>query len=455
MPRPLGGSPHGCPALWSISHHRVLLPRVYGTTASALWLELRGPSAWQATPSWTVYRLACHELLPWLWVTFATVPDAAWPGSNQRLGVLRLPLAWWVGWVAPVRPTPGVLFAVFCPSAALRARCPAPLGFCSPVCTLGALCYVCGVLGHFTPVHRYPRSVRCVACPMPWATWLRFSGVLAWCLLLRVCCPGPLGSCARVCPLWVLCYLCGVLGHLAPVHQCAPSVCCVACAVSWATWLLFTGAHARCVVLCVCCCGQLGSCSAVCKFLVVSCACDFLGHWAPFHQCARSVRCLACAVTWATWLLFTGVPAHGVVSRAQCPGRVGSCSTMCQFGVLYGVCGVLGHLAPVHRCARSAWCVASAVSWATWLLFTSVLARRVVLCVRRPGRLGSFSSMCPVGALCCACSVAGHSAPVHRCDLSACRVACAVSWATWLLFTDVSARCVALRERCPRPLGSC
>ena len=52
----------------------------YGTTASALWLELRGPAAWQATPSWTVYRLACHRWLPWLRVTFAMVPDAAWLG---------------------------------------------------------------------------------------------------------------------------------------------------------------------------------------------------------------------------------------------------------------------------------------------------------------------------------------------------------------------------------------
>ena len=42
----------------------VLLPLVYGTTASPLWLELRGHCAWQATPSWTVYRLACHRLFP-------------------------------------------------------------------------------------------------------------------------------------------------------------------------------------------------------------------------------------------------------------------------------------------------------------------------------------------------------------------------------------------------------
>ena len=65
-----------------ISPQGLLLPPVYGTTASPLWPELRGHSACQATPSWTVYRLACHRLLPWLRVTFAMVPDAAWSGSD-------------------------------------------------------------------------------------------------------------------------------------------------------------------------------------------------------------------------------------------------------------------------------------------------------------------------------------------------------------------------------------
>ena len=40
-----------------LSPQGVLLPRLYGLTASPLWLELRRRSAWQATPSWTVYRL--------------------------------------------------------------------------------------------------------------------------------------------------------------------------------------------------------------------------------------------------------------------------------------------------------------------------------------------------------------------------------------------------------------
>ena len=33
-----------------------------------------------------------------------------------------------------------------------------------------------------------------------------------------------------------------------------------------------------------------------------------LGHLAPVHRCARSVPCAVCAVSWATWLLFTGIP---------------------------------------------------------------------------------------------------------------------------------------------------
>ena len=96
-----GGCPHMCPGVRPnapsfmrqlsglpsrveyLSSEGILLPLVYGTTSSPLWLEWRGHSAWHPTPSWTVYRLACHRLLPWLRVMFAMVPDAAWPGSDQ------------------------------------------------------------------------------------------------------------------------------------------------------------------------------------------------------------------------------------------------------------------------------------------------------------------------------------------------------------------------------------
>ena len=400
----------------------------------------------------------------------------------------------------------------------LLVRCPGPLGSCSPVCPLGLLLCACGVLGHLAPVHRCARSVccfsfavswatwllftgvpaRCVACvcgvlghlapvhrcaclvccfacEVSWATWLLFTGVPAWSFFLLVRCPGPLRSCSPLCPLGVLPCVCGVLGHFAPVHRCARLVCCFACAVSWDTWLLFTGVPASSVVLLVRCPGPLGSCSPVCLLGALLCLCGVLGHLAPFHRCARSVRCLcvrcprplgscspvcplgvlfcvcgvlgdlapvhrgarsvccsSCAVSWATWLLFTGVPARCVAF----------------------VCGVLGHLAPVHQCARSACCFACAVSWATWLLFTGVPARCVALRVRCPGPLCSCSPVCPLGVLFCLCGVLGYLAPVHRCACFVCCFACEVSWATWLLFTGVPARCVALLVRCPGPLGS-
>ena len=252
---------------------------------------------------------------------------------SNGLGVPLLPLARWVRWVAPVRPTHRVL-VLSCPSAALR---------------------VCSVLGRLAPVHRCARAVCCVASAVSWATWLLFTGVPARCVVLRVRCPGPLGSRSPVRLLGVLCCVCGVLGHLAPVHRCARLVCCVTCAVSCATWLLFSRAPAGCVVVCV--------------------------------------------ESWATWLLFTGAPAGCAVLRVRCPGPLGSCSPMRPLAVLFCACGVLGHLAPVHWCARSVCCVVCAVSWATWLLFTGVPAWCVVLRVRCPGPLGSCSPVRPLGVL--------------------------------------------------------
>ena len=340
------------------------------------------------------------------------------------------------------------------PWVVLRVRCPGPLGSCSPVCPLGALCCVCGVLGHLAPVHLCARSVCSFACAVSWAAWLLFTGAPAPSFALLVRCPGPLGSCSRVCPLGVLFCVCGVLGHLAPVHRCADSVCCLAFAVSCASWLPFTGVLAQCVVLRVRFPWPLGSCSPVRPLRPLLCSCGVLGHLAPVHRCARSVCCFACVVSWATWLLFTGAPALSFALLVRCPGRLGSCSPVCPLGVLFGVCGVLVLLAPVHRCARSVCCVACVVSWATWLLFTGVPARCVALRARCPGPLGSCSPVCPLGVLFCVCGVLGLLAPVHRCARSVCSVVRAVSWAPWLLFTGVPARCVVLRVRCPGPLGS-
>ena len=71
----------------------------------------------------------------------------------------------------------------------------------------------------------------------------------------------------------------------------------------------------------------------------------------------------------------------------------------------YGVCDVLGHLAPVHRCVPSACSVPCAVSWATWLLFTGVYAGRVVLCVQCPRPLVSCSRVSTLGVFSCVASL--------------------------------------------------
>ena len=203
-------------------------------------------------------------------------PGRAW---TSGLGVPLLPLAPWVGWVAPACPTHGVL-VLSCPSAVLR---------------------VYGVLGHLAPVHRCARSVRCVASAGSRATLLLFTGAPARCVALLVRCPGPLGSCSPVCSRGLSRCMCRVLGQLAPVHRCARSVCCVVCGVSWATLRLFTGVSARCAALCVRCPGPFGSCSPVC-LTVVSRPCVVLGA-------------CACVVYWPRWRLFTGV-------RAVCGVRV-------------------------------------------------------------------------------------------------------------------------------------
>ena len=254
-----------------LSPQGVLLPLVYGTTASPLWLELRGLPAWQATPSLTVYRLACHRLLPWLQVTFAIVPDAAWPGSDQR--------PWGTA------PTAGPLGRLGRPSASDPWGVGSSLSPGRPWCAR-----VCGVLGHLAPVQRCARSVPCVACAIFWATWLMFTGVPARCVASRVRCPGPLGSCSPVCPCGLLCCVYGVLSHFA--------------------------------------------CSPVRLLGALLCWCVVLGHLAPVYPCARSVCCVACAVSRATWLLFTGVPARCVALRLWCPGPLGSCSSVCSRGWL-------------------------------------------------------------------------------------------------------------------------
>ena len=155
--------------------------------------------------------------------------------------------------------------------------------------------------------------------------------------------------------------------------------------MSSATWLLFTGVPARCVVLRVRCPGVLGSCSPVCPRGLLCCVCGVLGHLAPVHQCARSVCCVACVASWAPWPPLTGVPARCVVLRVRCPGPLGSCSQVRSLGVLLCVCGVPGLLALVHRCARP-WCLVP--------LLPSVQAR-----VRCPGPHHARSTVCALCAV--------------------------------------------------------
>ena len=333
----------------------------------------------------------------------------------------------------------------------LRVRCPGPPGSCSLVRTLCVWRCVYDVLGLPAPVHRCARSACGVACTASWASRLLFTGVHALCVVLRVRCPGLPGSCSPVRTPCVWCRVYGVLGLPAPVHRCTRPACGVACTASWASRLLFTGVHALCVVSRVRRPGPPGSCSPVCTFCVWGCVYGVLGLPAPVHRCARSACGVACTVSWAPRLLFTGAHALRVVLCVRRPGPPGSCSpvrTLCVWCCVYGV---LGLLAPVHRCARSVCGVACTVSWASRLLFTGVHALCVVLRVRCPGLPGSCSPVRTPCVWCCAYGVLGLPAPVHRCVRSVCGVACTASWASRLLFTGVNALCV----RCPGPPGSC
>ena len=391
----------------------------------------------------------------------------------------------------------------------LRVRCPGPLGSCSTVCALCVWCCAYCVLGLLAPVHRRARPVCRVACKLSWASWLLFTGVRALCVVLCARCPGSLASCSAVCAFCVWCGVYGVLGLLAPVHRCARSVCGVVCTVSWASWLLFTGVHALCVVLrvrcpgppgfcspasrsvcgvvgavswaawllftsmhalwtvlCAPCPGPLGSCAPVCLLrCAVSCVrCPGpLGSGSPV--CTLCVRCRVRGLLSLLALFCWCARVVCVVLRVWCPGTLGSCSPVLRcaavyvvFGVRCCLCGVLGLPAPVHRCACPVCGVAWAVSWAAWLLFTGVLVRSVVPCVWCPEPLGSQSPVCLSCVLRGVCGAPGHVAPVHRCARVACvvlRVWCPGPRGSCSPACCVLVRCVVCSARCPRPRGSC
>ena len=183
----------------------------------------------------------------------------------------------------------------------------------------------------------------------------------------------------------------GVLGR-----RCARSVCRVACTVSWASWLLFTGVLAPCVVLRVRRPGPPGSCSPLCTPCVRCCVHGFLGLLAPAHRRARSVCGVACAVSWAAWLQFTGVPDCVLCPVYGCKSSCHSCPALHRR---------TGPLPPRDSLLPCLW---------------FPLPRCAVSCVRCPGPLGSGSPVCTRCVPCFLCSVLGLLAPVHRCACSLC-----------------------------------
>ena len=277
------------------------------------------------------------------------------------------------------------------------------------------------------PVHLCARSVCCAACAVPGALWLLFTGVRARCAVPRVRCPGPLGSWSPVCSLGVLCCVCGVQGLLAPVHWCARSVCCAACAVSGATGLLFTGVHVSRVLLCVwrVVCAVSGATLLPFAGVLVRCVVlrvlrpGPLGSRSPV--CSLGVLCCVCGPR-ASWLLCSGVRTRCVVLRVRCSGPLGSCSPVCVLCVLCCTCGVL-----CVRCAPS--CMHAA-----------------------------FMHSCHDTLLCCVCGDRGLLAPVHRCALVAClvlRVRCPGPGGSCSPVCCALVPCVACCVRCPGPHGSC
>ena len=197
---------------------------------------------------------------------------------------------------------------------------------------------------------------------------------------------GPTGSSSFRGPFCAPC-----LGRSPPAPAPLSRAVSLAVLVFWAA-----GVHAPCVVLRARCPGPPGSCSPVCTLRVWCCVYGVLGLLAPVHRCARPVCGVACTVSWASRLRLSGVHVLCVVLRLR-PGPLGSCSPACTLSVCCCVRGVLGRLAPVHRCAC-------------------------------------------FGALCRVYGVLGPLAPVHRCARFVCDVVCAASWASWLLFTGACAR---------------
>ena len=160
MPPPAGSSSGGLPSrVEHLSPQVVLLPRVYGTSASPLWVEVLGPCAWQATTSWAVCRPACLTVV-------SMAPGDVSHGPRCRLA--RLNQRHW-----STAPATGTACSLGRPSAS------DPLGVLW--CFSAALCvYAFAVSGapsrSFTSVR-----VRCVLCAVSVASWRLFNRVRVVC----------------------------------------------------------------------------------------------------------------------------------------------------------------------------------------------------------------------------------------------------------------------------------
>ena len=266
-------------------------------------------------PSRMQYLPPQEVLLPRVYSTMSLTPVARGAGPRCLAGDPLLDRV-----LASLSPVASMAPGDIChgPQCSLAKLRPAALGY-RPCCWPGGSagspqCAPPWGCGLFSPNPRPPYMRTCVRCPRPPSAQSQVCARGVFCVFL-VRCPGPLGSFSPVCPLSALCCVCGVLGNLAPGHWCACSVPCVVSAPSSATSLLFRGSAARCVVLPVPCPGPLSSGSPVGLLGVLSCVSGVLGHLAPVPRCTRSVRDVACAVSLATWLPFTGVLAWCVVLR--------------------------------------------------------------------------------------------------------------------------------------------
>ena len=147
MPRPVGGSSGGCPAVWSISHHRgycsaslryhsltrvarVAGPRYLAGNPLLGCVPARLSSVASMAPGDVCHGPRCS--LAGLGLAALEYRSCHWPGGPAGLPQCLRPSG-----CRPWCPVP------LLPSVHVRVRCRGPRGFCSPVCALCALRVCC------------------------------------------------------------------------------------------------------------------------------------------------------------------------------------------------------------------------------------------------------------------------------------------------------------------------